>query len=159
MLMQAGMESGRKVRRIVGRKMNQDKAACAAGSEGVPMDDAQLERSLVQKGRADGGPEHVPVTFLMPDGSSHRAMTPRVGRSTMFIESNQAVQLGTEVTIRLTATQDEVVNKGRVAEGIVVWHCPLDDQFMNRAGFGVSLRGGAPHPCRPTETQGSKGAA
>jgi len=79
-------------------------------------------------------------------------MTPRIGSTVIFIESKQAVQLGTEVTIRLTATQDEAVRKSGVEEGIVVWHCPLDDHFKNRAGFGVSLRGGAPQPCSPKQT-------
>ena len=123
------------------------------------MDDAQSNRLLVQKGRADGGMDHIPVTFWMPDGISHEGMTPRIGSTVIFIESKQAVQLGTEVTIRLTATQDEAVRKSGVAEGIVVWHCPLDDHFKNRAGFGVSLHSGHPQPSEPRKTEGSKEAA
>jgi hypothetical protein len=136
--------------------MNHGKAACAAGSEGIPMDDAQSNRSLVQKGRADGGMDHIPVTFWMPDGSSHEGMTPCIGGQVIFIESKQAVQLGTEISIKLTTKEDEADSKWEVTEGIVVWHCPLEDDFKNRAGFGVSLRGGWPKPSCPTETGGSK---
>lgn len=156
MLMEAGTDRGRKERRLGKRSSSQKQEACASGSGVIVMGDAETKGSPGQQVRtAEGSRHHIPLIFWMRDGGCQDGLTPHLGGKMVFIESKRAVPIGTEVKIRLAAAQDEDggVPKMEVADGIVIWHCPLDDHFKNRKGFGVSLRAGWPQSGGSTETQ------
>lgn len=90
-------------------------------------------------GVSDRSEEHNPVTFWTLDGSRHAGMTPCVRGEMIFIESERMVPVGTDITVSLAPVEKQS-DAQELAEGTVVWHCPLGDEFENQGGFGVRLQ-------------------
>ncbi|NJN36883.1 MAG: hypothetical protein HC794_07280 [Nitrospiraceae bacterium] len=97
------------------------------------------ERTLRKSTDSAHSREHGPVTFWTPDGSRHAGMTPRVSGEMIFIESERMVPVGTDITVSL-APLEKQSEAQELAEGTVVWHCPLGDEFENHGGVGVRLQ-------------------
>lgn len=89
------------------------------------------------------GKRHHAVRWKMSGGSCHEGTTPKIGNTTIFVESKEMAPVGTEVVISFVPKREEAVAK-ELVQGTVVWHCPLGDAFQNQAGFGVSLQQHAP---------------
>jgi hypothetical protein len=92
-----------------------------------------------EAGGSDRSGGHKPVTFWTLDGSYHAGTTPYIGGVMIFVESRIAVPVGTEVTVSLAPVEKQS-DAQDLAEGTVVWSCPLGDEFENQGGFGVLLR-------------------
>jgi Tfp pilus assembly protein PilZ len=92
-----------------------------------------------EAGESNRTKEHSPVTFWTLDGNCHAGTTPRMGRGVIFVESSVAVPVGMEITLTL-APVEKPSDAQELAEGTVVWHCPLGDEFENQGGFGVIIR-------------------
>jgi hypothetical protein len=92
-----------------------------------------------EAGAFDRSGGHKPVTFWTLDGSCHAGTTPHIGGVVIFVESRIAVPVGTEVTVSLAPVEKQS-DAQDLAEGTVVWSCPLGDEFENQGGFGVLLR-------------------
>jgi len=105
-------------------------------SDGVEQAD---ERRLRKSTDSAHSGEHGPVTFWTPDGIHHAGKTPRVNGDFLFIESKQMVPIGTDITVCL-APVEELSAGEEIAEGTVVWHCPLGDEFNHQGGVGVRLK-------------------
>ena len=148
-------EEGRE-RRIARGRAKQGVDSCAHTSKVVLVDEEQTKKSKLERDVGGAGP--VSVTFWLPDGSCDEGRSCHVGGKVMFIESKRMVLVGTEVTIRLTQPSVGAADRG-IAEGIVVWICPSDDEFRNRQGFGVSLRGCWPPERGTVEKEVLKGSA
>jgi hypothetical protein len=159
MLAQTEVVRSRRGRKGPGQTTKQGSGYRGAASKVIVMDSEGTCASHGQLECAANGTNPVLVTFWRPDGSCDEGRTRHVGGKFIFIESKLALPVGTEVTIRLTAPND-VSGDWDVAEGVVVWTCPKEDQFKNGEGFGVCLHGCWPQQPRGTETEGStKGAA
>lgn len=159
MLAQTEVVRNRRGRRGAEQTTRQGSGYRGAASKVIVMDNERTGASDGQLDRAANDTNPVLVTFWRPDGSCDEGRTRHVGGKFIFIESKLALPVGTEVTIRLTAPND-VSGDWDVAEGVVVWTCPKEDQFKNGEGFGVCLQGCWPQQPRGTETEGStKGAA
>lgn len=156
-MMQADVEMsrGRRGRKLAGKTTRHDSGSQATESKVIVMDDEKASASHGHVDRAVSGRNHVPVTFWVPDGSSAEGKTHHIEGEVIFIESKQVVPVGTGVTIRITSPNDASVDWG-VANGIVAWHCPTEDQFRNREGFGVSLQDRWPQPVGLTEMNDPK---
>ena len=153
---EAEVSRGRRGRRLSERMAKPSSGSGASVSK--VMDDGQLDKSPGHSvDCAVSGTNRIPVTFWMPDGSCYEGTAPHVAGEVLFVESNRLVPVGTEVTIRLTSPNEVSLNWG-VAEGAVVWNCPVADQFKNREGFGVCLQGCWPAPTGPIGTEYSKEA-
>jgi hypothetical protein len=159
-MMQADVElsKGRRGRKLAEKTTRQDSGSQATGSKVSVMDDGKTRTLHGHVDRAVSGRNHVPVTFWVPDGSCAEGKTHHVEGEVIFIESKQVVPVGTGVTIRITAPNDASTDWG-VANGIVAWHCPTEDQFRNREGFGVSLQGRWPQLPGLTEMNDPKETA
>jgi len=159
-MMQADVElsRGRRGKKLAGQTTKQGSGSQATGSKVIVMDDGKASASHSQMDRAAIGTKHVPVTFWVSDGSCAEGKTHHVGGEFIFIESKRVVPVGTGVTIRLTPPNDASADWG-VANGIVAWHCPAEDHFRNREGFGVCLQGRWPQPSGPTEKSNPKETA
>lgn len=83
--------------------------------------------------------EHGPVLFWTPDGTRHAGRTPQVNGDFLFIESEQMVPVGTDITVSLTTVEEQSGGQ-EIAEGTVVWHCPRGDEFKHQGGVGVRLK-------------------
>ena len=146
MLAQAEVGRTRRRRKPAVQTTNHDGGSGGAASKVVVMDNGRTSASHSRVDCTVNGTNPVGVKYWVPDGSCYEGKTRHVGGQVVFIESKRVVPVGTEVTIRLTLPDDISADWG-VAEGIVVWICPTDDEFRNRQGFGISLRG-----CRPLES-------
>ncbi|MBX3301285.1 MAG: hypothetical protein KF693_03635 [Nitrospira sp.] len=57
----------------------------------------------------------------------------------IFVESAWLAPIGSDVTISFLSEAEDSVGQEFI-QGKVVWHCPQDDEFKNRAGFGVLVQ-------------------
>lgn len=143
---EARSNSGRNERRAGEHRMNQATNREMGPFEGGTVflgGDSGRGHELMTRVREIGSPnrseEHHPVTFWTPDGSRHAGMTPRVSGEMIFIESERMVPVGTDITVSL-APLEKQSEAQELAEGTVVWHCPLGDEFENHGGVGVRLQ-------------------
>ena len=143
---------GYRERTIAGQTTKQDRGSHTTASKVIVMEDGKTPG---QVHRAVRGTKHVPVTFWVPDGSCAAGKTHHIGDEVIFIESKRVVPVDTEVAIRLNPANEVLVNWG-VANGTVVSHCPAEDHFRNREGFGVCLQGRWPQPPGLTELNDPK---
>lgn len=82
------------------------------------------------------GRQHRKVLVWDQDGNCREGKTPCIGNTTMFVESTWMAPVDSEVTISLVPEEEDAVGQ-ELSRGMVVWHCPKDDEFRNQAGFGV----------------------
>ena len=143
---EARSNSGRNERRAGERRMNQATSREMGPFEGGTVflgNDSgrghQLMPPAREVGASNRNEEHHPVTFWTLDGSCHAGMTPCVRGEMIFIESDRMVPVGTDIIVSL-APVDKQADAQELAEGTVVWHCPLGDEFENHGGFGVHLQ-------------------
>ncbi len=159
MLSEIAVDSSRSERRFVERRRGQGTARLAMSSiYRVSLDEWEKEAGLLQEqgvGVQSDGRRHCRVAFWIPDGSRQEGMTSRLGGSTMFIESNKLVPVGSEITVEL-AQGDENPNGHELVDGVVAWHCPFADEFQHREGFGVRFHSSWPQGPRPIDMPRSK---
>ena len=155
-LTEVGVGKTRNDRKLTERAVSKGVRAVAA--KVVAKADAQTNRSPGNVAPAANGANHIPVTVWGPDGSCFEGMCPQVTGELIFVESKQLLPVETEVTIRFTPPNEDLVNRG-VVKGIVVWQCLSSDHFKNRKGFGVCLQGRWPQSPGPTGNDGSEEAA
>ncbi|WP_455388770.1 hypothetical protein [Petrachloros mirabilis] len=149
---------GRKARKLAGRTAKSGNRVTGINSSPLAVEGEQRANFLAREAREFGEPIRNAVTFWIPDGSCHEGVVFHRGHGVVFVESKRMVPVGTDVTIRLRSPEDDSTDCG-VVEGTVVWQCPTADDFKNREGFGVSVRGRWPRLPGPAETEGTKGFA
>lgn len=149
---------GRKVRKLVGRTAKSGSGLPVIDSPPIAVKGEERMNFPAQEARGIGELSRKAGTFWIPDGSCHEGVVFHRGHGVVFVESKRMVPVGTDVTIRLRSPEDDSTDCG-VVEGTVVWHCPVADDFKNREGFGVSVRGRWPRLPGPAETEGKKGFA
>jgi hypothetical protein len=88
-----------------------------------------------------GRRNQVPVTFWAQSGKCYGGLAPATPRNVIFIESQDLLPVGAEVTVHLLFPWDGFA-EGAVIEGIVVWQCPREDHFKNLKGFGLRVADG-----------------
>jgi hypothetical protein len=152
-------------RRTGERRMNQAKSRERGPFEGGTVfigNDVRRGHDWMSRihevGASNRSGEHNPVTFWTTDGSRHEGMTPRFTGEMLFIESKHMVPVGGELTISLATREGQSAGQ-ELAEGIVMWHCPLGDEFENQGGFGVRLQRRWPKEAGSDLTGGPKEAA
>lgn len=158
MLTQAKVDGGRKEKRPAGRATKGRAGSAATTVKMILIDEERTKGSQSDSSSIVGGANPAVVIFRMPDGSCEEGITRHLGGNVMFIESKRMVPVGTAVTISLTQQKESMADWG-VAEGAVIWTCPMGDQFNNRAGFGVCLQGYWPQLPQAAEVLGPRGAA
>lgn len=82
------------------------------------------------------GKHHRKLLVWDQDGNCREGKTPCVGNTTMFVESTWLGPIGSGITISFVPGEEDAVGQ-ELARGMVVWHCPRDDEFGNQAGFGI----------------------
>lgn len=140
--MDGRVSSGRDERRAGERRSNQAKTRGASESAtGLLVDNTMdgWQPQVREVGMPTRGGEHGPVTFWTTDGSCHEGMTMRMNGEMLFIESERMFPVGSELTVSLAPNEGQSAAE-ELAEGIVVWHCPLGDEYENKGGFGVRLK-------------------
>jgi hypothetical protein len=145
---------------VAGQRSNKKRSARRALERGGEVA-VNSESRVIGGSRSDYSPGlrnrtaqmQVPVTYWMPDGTCGEGVAPRVEGEVIFIESEQLVPSGTELTIRLTPRDDGSIG-WNLAEGIVAWRCPSKDLFKNHKGFGVRLDRRSPSPHGPAVCEG-----
>jgi len=140
--MDGRVSSGRDERRAGERRSNQAKTRGVSESATDFFGDVLMEGSqprIREVGIAPGGETHEPVTFWTTDGSCHEGTMMRVNGEMLFIESERMFTVGSELTVSLATNEGQSAAE-ELAEGIVVWHCPLGDEYENKGGFGVRLK-------------------
>lgn len=158
MSVEVGAGRARNSKKTAGRTTRQGRGVREVMNKAVAMADAKMSRPSGNVLCAANGTNHIPVTIWGPDGSCFEGMSPHVTGEIIFVESNQLVPVETEVSIRLTPSNEALANCG-IAKGVVVWQCLSSDHFKNRKGFGVCLQSRWPQPLGPTESDGSREAA
>lgn len=156
MLTQAKVGGGREERGPAGRTTKGRTGSAATTAKVIPMDGKYTKGPQSDPSGIVGGANPVVVIFRMRDGSCGEGITRHVGSDAMFIESKRMVPVGTEVTIRLTQSNEGLGDWG-TTEGVVIWTCPSVDQFNNGQGFGVCLQGRWPQPRQAAEPEGHRG--
>lgn len=140
--MEGRASSARIERREGKRKSDQAKTTNTSESRREFPGDVRIEECLSKTGQASvsvEGAEHAPVTFWTSDGSQREGTTPRVNGEMLFVESKRMVPVGGELTISLPSMERQSAEQ-ELAEGVVMWHCPLGDEFENQGGFGVRIQ-------------------
>lgn len=123
---------------VSGREMGQ----FGGGTVFIGHDARRVQDGMSQvreAGEFNRSEAHSPVTFWTLDGSCHAGTTPHMGGGVIFVESRLMVPVGTEITVSL-APVGKPSDAQELAEGTVVWHCPLGDEFENEGGFGVLIQ-------------------
>ena len=138
MLMAAvGASGDHQERRIGDRRKLDGKAVGASGSNLVLTERVKSDRaSGSDEGHRGDEKRHWKLLVWDQDGNCHEGMTPCLGNATMFVESAWMAPIGSDVTISLVPGEEDAVGR-ELIHGKAVWHCPQDDEFKNKAGFGV----------------------
>ncbi len=63
--------------------------------------------------------------------------------------------VGSEITISLVPEEEDAVGH-ELTRGMVVWHCPLGEEFRNQPGFGVLFERQCPELPNPEPPNGLK---
>ena len=155
---EVGVTRARNGRKGTGRKTSQSRDLRAVSAKVVAMAGVERSGSSGEGGQGANATPPILVTFWGPDGSCYEGMSPHITGEVIFIESKRLIPVDSEVTIRFTAPDDVLVNRG-IVKGTVVWHCTSSDDFKSRKGFGVCLQDRWPQPPGPTGDDGSKEAA
>lgn len=85
------------------------------------------------------GMSRISVVLWGPDGNAFEGTISRDTQKVLFIETNQLVPVYAEVTLQRKDLGNPA-SDWDVATGTVIWQCPMEDHFMNRKGFGLSLQ-------------------
>lgn len=132
-----GTSGDQQGRRSGNRRESEGKVVGVLGVKTVLPESGKRDRNSVNaESHRQEGRHHRKLLVWDQDGNCRDGKTPCVGNPTMFVESTWMAPVGSEVTISLVPEEADAVGQ-ELSRGMVVWHCPLDDEFRNQAGFGV----------------------
>ena len=132
-----GTSGGQQERRSGDRRKSEERGGGVSGVNPVLPASLRRSRSSVNaESHREEGRQHRKLLVWDQDGNCHEGTTGFVGRARMFIESTWMAPVGSEITISLVPEEEDAVGH-ELTRGMVVWHCPLDDEFRHQAGFGV----------------------
>jgi len=139
MMSVVGSRSDHQERRFGDRRKEGEQAVGASRSNPVLSERGKSDRASGSEEDCRGeGERHWKLLVWDQDGSCHEGTTPCVIETTLFVESTWMAPIGSDVTISLVPGEEDAVGQ-ELIQGTVVWHCPQDDEFKNKAGFGVRL--------------------
>jgi hypothetical protein len=132
-----GASDGQQERKFGDRRKSEEKVVGTSGACPVLRENVNMDRaSGGGEGHQEKGKRHWKLLVWDQDGNCHEGKTPCIGKPTMFVESTWMAPIGSDVTISLVPGEEDSVGQ-ELIQGKVVWHCPQDDEFKNKAGFGV----------------------
>lgn len=133
----AGTSGDQQGRRSGNRRTSEEKVVRVLGVYPVLPESVKRDRDPMNaENHRQEGRQHRKLLVWDQDGNCREGKTPCVGNTTMFVESMWMAPVGSEVTISLVPEEEDAVGQ-EFSRGMVVWHCRLDDEFRNQAGFGV----------------------
>ncbi len=132
-----GTSGGQQDRRFSDRRKSGERIVGASGANSVPVETVKsTPPSVSVENHREGGRRHQKLLVWDQDGNCHEGKMPCLRSTTVFVESTWLSPIGSDVTISLVPSEEDSVGQ-ELAKGMVVWHCPQDDEFGNQAGFGV----------------------
>lgn len=140
MLMSTGpTSSDQQERRSGDHRKSEERVVSVSGANSLLPERVKRDRAFVNaESHRQEGRQHRKLLVWDQDGNCREGKTPCIGNTTMFVQSTWMAPVGSEVTISLVPEEEDAVGQG-LSRGMVVWHCPRDDEFGNQAGFGVLL--------------------
>ena len=151
-----GTSGGHQERRFGGRrKLDEKVSGVSDANRAAPESIKRGQVSVSTENHREEGRRHRKLLVWDQDGHCHEGTTGCIGRAKMFIESTWMAPVGSEITISLVPEEEDAVGH-ELTRGMVVWHCPLGDEFRNQAGFGVLFQRQCPQLPSPEPPTGSK---
>lgn len=151
-----GTSGDQQGRRSGNRRKSEEKVVRALGVNPVLPESVKRDRDPMNaESHRQEGRRHRKLLVWDQDGYCHEGTTGCIGRAMIFIESTWMAPVGSEVTISLVPEEEDAVGH-ELTRGMVVWHCPLADEFRNQAGFGVLFQRQCPQLPSPEPPTGSK---
>lgn len=132
-----GTSGGHQERRFGERRKSDERVGGVSDANRAASESAKRgQGSLSTENHREQGGRHRKLLVWDQDGQCHEGTTGCIRRAMMFIESTWMAPVGSEITISLVPEEEDAVGR-ELTRGMVVWHCPLGDEFRNQPGFGV----------------------